>query len=649
MERTSGGRYPRAVAIAVAFGGLTASVVPVAPAAGSPVGATGAAGPAAPAPGQVALTFDDGPSEYTAAVVDVLAEYDVPATFFVVGAAVDSVRYDGLVERMHDEGHSVQNHTYRHPFLTQLPDWQIQTEFARTNEAVERRIGVTPTCFRPPYGATNARVRANALGMTEIMWDVDTRDFLRPGAGVIASRALEGADGRPRNVLMHDGGGPRSQTVAALPTIIEGYLDRGYEFVSLCAPPRRPPAEPVDRAPVAVTSAGEPAGLHVIDPVRAFDSRVAGEPVAADTVTRVDVGELVPDDSTAVAAQITAVEPGSPGFVSAFRCSDGDQGTSALNITSGAVAASAVVGIDGGEICLTTSMDTHLLVDVMAAFGPDGELGFRSVTPDRALDTRTDERPPDQPMASGTTNRIELPDRRAALVNVTAVQIGEPGYVTAWPCALDRPDTSVLNFEPSTAAVANAVIVPLDESGALCVRNEGATELIVDVFGTFEPGPPPPPEDDENDGDGNGNGNDDGNGDDGNGNGNDEHDEHHDNDDLLWFRPARSARLLDTRDGTGGWEGFIFPDGEIGVATTIGAGEVALATLTATRSDRPGHLTLWRDGDELPATSNLNHDRADVANLVAVEIGADGRLAIAGGGLGSAQVLLDLQGWFGPR
>ena len=622
---------------------IFATIAITAPGDARPAAASGPAGPAIPAPGQVALTFDDGPSPYTASILDILAEYDVPATFFVLGAAVDGQRHGSLVERMHREGHSVQNHSYRHPFLTRLSDSDIRNEFRLGNDAVERRIGVRPTCYRPPYGATSARVRANALGMTEIMWDVDTRDFMRPGAGVIVSRALSGADGRPRNVLMHDGGGPREQTVAALRPIIEGYLARGYEFIALCAPPRRAPVQAIERAPVPVESNGPSAGLHVIDPVRVFDSRIDGTPVDAATVTRLDIGDVVPHDSTAVVAQITAVDPESPGFVSPFRCVDGHPTTSALNISSGAVAASAIIGVDDGEICVVTSMRSHLLVDLTATFGPGGELGFRPVRPDRAFDSRTDGRPPDDPMASGTISRVELPGQRAAFVNVTATQIADAGFVTAWPCALERPETSVLNFQPASSAVANSVIVPLDDDGALCFYNAGATELIVDVFGAFAAPPPSPTTNDEND-------ENDENGENGEkADHENENDEHANDDGLLWFRPAVAARVLDTRDGTGGWEGFLHPAAELRLRTTLAPASVGLGTLTATRSDRPGHLTLWRGAGDPPPTSNLNYDRDDIANLVAVEVGEDGHIVIGAGGLGSAQVLLDLQGWFEPR
>ena len=112
----------------------------------------------------------------------------------------------------------------------------IDDELVRSADLVQQVIGRRPTCFRPPYGSTNhtvAAVGAN-LGFTQILWNVDPSDYLRPGAGPIVSRVLGEANGRGLVVGIHDGGGDRSQTVAALPAIIEGLRARGYTFVPLC-------------------------------------------------------------------------------------------------------------------------------------------------------------------------------------------------------------------------------------------------------------------------------------------------------------------------------------------------------------------------------------------------------------------------------
>ncbi len=183
---------------------------------------------------QVALTFDDGPGAYTARVLAVLAQYGIQATFFAVGYEVDE-RPD-LVRAEIAAGMAVGDHTWDHADLTRLTPAGVDDELQRGADAIAAASGDRPTCFRPPSGATNSTVVAAAarLGMTQILWNVDPSDYLRPGASVIAARVLGEANGRGLVVGIHDGGGDRSQTVAALPAIITGLRQRGYTFVRLC-------------------------------------------------------------------------------------------------------------------------------------------------------------------------------------------------------------------------------------------------------------------------------------------------------------------------------------------------------------------------------------------------------------------------------
>ena len=186
-----------------------------------------------PGPTQVALTFDDGPSAaYTARILDILERYGVPATFFVIGAgAADNPQ---LLQRMAAEGHSVQNHTYDHYWLTRYSDGTIADQLARTNQVIGKSTGQAPHCFRPPFGAVNDRVRSVAagLGLTSVMWDVDPWDWKHPGSAAIASHVLNRTGGGDI-VLLHDSGG--WGTIGALPAIIEGLRSRGLEFVPLCS------------------------------------------------------------------------------------------------------------------------------------------------------------------------------------------------------------------------------------------------------------------------------------------------------------------------------------------------------------------------------------------------------------------------------
>lgn len=181
----------------------------------------------------VYLTFDDGPSpKYTAQVLKLLSTYKVRATFFVVGRNVK--RYPALTRRADQRGHSVQSHTWSHPNLRKVNWSTFKYQIRTTDRYVRAQTGYTPRCLRPPYGATNRLVarRAVALGKTIKLWSVDPRDWTRPGKSVIARRVL--AKVRPGSViLLHDGGGNRSQTVAALPAILRTLKARGYDFYPL--------------------------------------------------------------------------------------------------------------------------------------------------------------------------------------------------------------------------------------------------------------------------------------------------------------------------------------------------------------------------------------------------------------------------------
>lgn len=188
--------------------------------------------------GQVALTFDDGPGPATSKVLDVLRDMGVPATFFVVGTQVR--QRPAEVARMAAEGHSVQNHTWSHPDLRRRADGVIAGELQRTSDAVEAITGVRPTCVRPPYGARNMRTDAAAAaqGLRTVIWNVDSGDSRRrrPTAEQIVRNVLRQANGGGLMVLFHDGGARHDATSAALPAVIAGLRERGYSFVTVCAP-----------------------------------------------------------------------------------------------------------------------------------------------------------------------------------------------------------------------------------------------------------------------------------------------------------------------------------------------------------------------------------------------------------------------------
>jgi peptidoglycan/xylan/chitin deacetylase (PgdA/CDA1 family) len=174
----------------------------------------------------VALTFDDGPSEYTERFLAVLREMDVPATFFEIGQEMPGRA--ATMRRILAEGNEIGDHTMNH---VEYPGYgQIAGAAAR----IEQYTGFKPCLFRPPGGAVNSSVVATAgsLGLKTITWDVDPSDWSSPGTSEIYSNIVGNV--RPGSiVLMHDGGGPRDETLAALPQIIETLRGRGYSFATV--------------------------------------------------------------------------------------------------------------------------------------------------------------------------------------------------------------------------------------------------------------------------------------------------------------------------------------------------------------------------------------------------------------------------------
>jgi peptidoglycan/xylan/chitin deacetylase (PgdA/CDA1 family) len=179
----------------------------------------------------VALTFDDGPSPYTAGFLDVLRAKGVNGTFFQIGQQVSS--YATLEKRILAEGHELANHTWSHATVSaggSLASSQINA----TTSAIQNASGFRPCAFRAPGGAISSSLvsLARGLGYSTIEWDVDPQDWRTPGTDAIYSRIVNGT----RNgsiILMHDGGGNRSQTLAALPRVIDTLRARGYGFVTI--------------------------------------------------------------------------------------------------------------------------------------------------------------------------------------------------------------------------------------------------------------------------------------------------------------------------------------------------------------------------------------------------------------------------------
>jgi peptidoglycan/xylan/chitin deacetylase (PgdA/CDA1 family) len=178
------------------------------------------------------LTIDDGPSKYTPQILDILREHGFTATFFQVGTNVE--RYPNYVKDIVNQGSYIGNHTWDHPQLPRLSNRAIRRELSRTDAALRSAGAPTPTCTRPPYGSTSTRVHSLITGrnQSQILWSVDPRDWARPGVKSIVSkverRAVPGSV-----VLIHDGGGDRSQSVAAARQIADWAARRGWTIQAL--------------------------------------------------------------------------------------------------------------------------------------------------------------------------------------------------------------------------------------------------------------------------------------------------------------------------------------------------------------------------------------------------------------------------------
>jgi peptidoglycan/xylan/chitin deacetylase (PgdA/CDA1 family) len=193
---------------------------------------------------RIAIGFDDGPSAYTTRVLRVLRRFDAHATFFEIGQ--ETAGRAAVMKKVLAQGNEIGNHSLHHEL-----DPSSQS-LAETNRLIRHATGFRPCDFRPPDGAVNSALveRASALQMNTINWEVDPRDWAMPGTAAIASNVIQNAH-NGSIVVMHDGGGDRSETVGALPAILSHFEHRGYQFVPVeellghqfIYPPTPPPGQ----------------------------------------------------------------------------------------------------------------------------------------------------------------------------------------------------------------------------------------------------------------------------------------------------------------------------------------------------------------------------------------------------------------------
>jgi peptidoglycan/xylan/chitin deacetylase (PgdA/CDA1 family) len=193
----------------------------------------------------IALTFDDGPqNEWTGRVLDELKAHQVKATFCLIGSQI--AEHADLVRRIVAEGHTLCNHTWNHEMsLGRASDAAIKANLIRTDDAIHAVVpGVPIPYFRQPGGIWTAAIHrvVKQLGKQSLGWSVDPSDWRRPGTSTIVKRII-GATRPGSIVLMHDGGGDRSQSWAALRQILPALIAKNYILIPLPVPPVYPAPE----------------------------------------------------------------------------------------------------------------------------------------------------------------------------------------------------------------------------------------------------------------------------------------------------------------------------------------------------------------------------------------------------------------------
>lgn len=201
---------------------------------------------------ELALTFDDGPGPYTPDILSILERRHVPATFFEVG--FEDQWFHASTSAIAAYGDVIGDHTFTHPPMSGLTAARQSQQLLEQAQTIARYGAPFPRLFRPPYGVWNATTLRllRRYRMLMVLWTVDTNDYRRPGVRAIVQAAVAGA--RPGAIiLLHDAGGDRSETVAALPKIIDALRARGYRLVTV-------PRLLLDNPPPADQQFGVPLG-----------------------------------------------------------------------------------------------------------------------------------------------------------------------------------------------------------------------------------------------------------------------------------------------------------------------------------------------------------------------------------------------------
>jgi len=381
----------------------------------------------------------------------------------------------------------------------------------------------------------------------------------------------------------------------------------------------------------------QPAGLyHPIRPARILDTRVGTGgfsgpvgPRSSIALTVTGTGGVPGTGVSAVVLNLAVTQPTAESYLTVFPSGATRPNSSSLNFLSGQTVANMVaakVGGDGKVAIYNNSGATHLVADIVGWYGAaDGAAGarFNSLVPSRLLDTRAGTGGISSPVGPWSTIAMSVAGRggvpangvTAVVLNLTATEPSEGGYLSIYASKESQPETSSLNFERGQT-VANLVVVKVGVDGKVLIyNNRGTTHVVADVVGWYGP---------------------------------------------AWgvmtgdrFNGLPPERLLDTRFGTGGRFGPVAPQASVALMVTSVGGVPAtgvssvVLNLTATEPTAESFLTVYPSGATRPTASNLNFLRGrTVANLVVAKVGMDGRVFIYNNS-GSTHVVVDVVGWYG--
>lgn len=340
-------------------------------------------------------------------------------------------------------------------------------------------------------------------------------------------------------------------------------------------------------------------------PERLLDTR-GGKPLAGGAALSLKIAGVgqVPGDAVGAVVNVTATGGAGVGYLTVYPCGATPPTASNVNFVAGSSVPNLVTAALGnGQLCVFANVTTHVIVDMAGWYRANAGSAFSSQSPKRVFDSRRSG-PAGQSFTLPLSGLVSG-DAVAVEVNLTATQPGAAGYLTAYPCGGAVPLVSNVNFGAGQT-VPNSAVVPIGANRSICFFANTPTHIIVDLAGAFS------------------------------GSG-------------TALSTVVPNRLLDTRDGTGGWLGLLGNaqtiDLEVGGKAGVPAGATAaVLNVTVAEATGPGYLTVYPCASAVPLASNLNFTAGETrANLVTVALGTGGKICFYS--YGRAQVLADITGY----